>query len=219
MKRLIDTTLPWLALVTLGLLAGCASKPYDYTNYRAYPPRSILVLPPLNNSTDVKGSYSYLSTVTFPIAERGYYVFPVAVVDQFLKENGMPTPGEMHQVPLKKVSEIIGADAVMYITLEQYGSKYQVLTSATKVSASAKLVDTKTGILLWQGSGEAEQKSSGGSLIGDLIVAAVTQAINSGTDAAHGACETANVDMFCTKNYGLLYGPYSPKYGTDANPK
>lgn len=202
-------------------LAGCVTnKPYDYTNYREHPPRSILVLPPLNNSTDVKGTYSYLSTVTYPIAERGYYVFPVAIVDQFLKENGMPTAGEMHQVPLNKVAEIIGADAVMYITLEQYGSKYQVLNSATTVRARAKLVDTKTGILLWQGEGVAQQNSGGsGNIIGDLVAAALTQAINSSKDEAHDTCRLANVELFCTKDQGLLYGPYSPKYGTDANPK
>ena len=103
------------------MLVGCAApKPYDYTNYRQHLPRSILVLPPLNESTDVKGTYSYLSTVTFPLAELGYYVFPVAVVDQFLKENGMPTAGEMHQVPLNKVRDIVGADAVLYVTLLQY---------------------------------------------------------------------------------------------------
>lgn len=121
--------IPWAtgALAAL-LLAGCATPtPYDYTNYRLHPPRSILVLPPLNESTDVRGTYSYLSTVTFPLAELGYYVFPVAIVDQFLKENGMPTAGEMHQVPLNKVVEILGADAVLYVTLQQYGSKYQVI--------------------------------------------------------------------------------------------
>src|SRR5215813_13108465 len=115
--------------LVLPVLSGCATKPYDYTNYRAYPPRSILVLPPLNESTDVAGTYSYLSTVTYPVAEMGYYVFPVAVVDHFFKENGMPTAGEMHQAPLNKIREIIGADAVLYITLKQYGTKYEVITS------------------------------------------------------------------------------------------
>jgi len=135
-----------LALAALGF-SGCANTPpYDYTNYRAHPPRSILVLPPLNESTSVQGTYSYMSTVTWPIAELGYYVFPVAVVDQFLKENGMPTPGEMHQVPLNKVAEITGADAVMFITLDQYGSKYHVINSATVVQLSARLTGCcKTG--------------------------------------------------------------------------
>jgi hypothetical protein len=57
--------------VLIGLLAltGCVtSKPYDYTNLRAHPPHSIVVLPPLNQSTDIKGTYGYLSTVTRPLA-------------------------------------------------------------------------------------------------------------------------------------------------------
>src|SRR5215211_6924656 len=105
---IICHALCWTALALI--VAGCATTPpCDYTNFRQHRPRSILVLPPLNQSTAVEGTYGYLSAVTMPLAELGYYVFPVAVVDQFLKENGMPTAGEMHQVPLKKVSEIIGA--------------------------------------------------------------------------------------------------------------
>src|SRR5258706_3092071 len=105
-----------LTAALLLILGGCATmQPYDYSNYRAHPPRSILVLPPLNESTAIEGTYSYLSTVTQPIAEMGYYVFPVAVLDHFLKENGMPTAGEMHQAPLHKIREIVGADAVLYI--------------------------------------------------------------------------------------------------------
>jgi len=196
------------------VLAGCATKPYDYTNFRQYPPRSILVLPPLNESTDVKATYGYLSTVTQPVAEMGYYVFPVAIVDQLLKENGMPTAGEMHQVPLTKVAEITGADAVLFVTVKQYGTKYQVINSSTIVQAHAKLVDTKTGTLLWEGTGTAQQNSGGsGNILADLISAAVTQAINSGTDSAHGVSRMANATLFYTKDHGLLYGPYSPEYG------
>ncbi len=211
-QALVQATVRTFAVL---MLAGCATPtPYDYTNYRLHPPRSILVLPPLNESTDVRGTYSYLSTVTFPLAEMGYYVFPVAVVDQFLKENGMPTAGEMHQVPLDKVEEIIGADAVLYVTLEQYGTKYQVINSATIVRVKARLVDTKTGLLLWEGVGMAQQNSGGsGNILADVIAAAITQAINSGTDSAHGICRAANVSLFYTKDHGLLYGPYSPEYG------
>ena len=207
-----------LCTVTLAVLNGCvAPEPYNYTNYRAHRPRSILVLPPLNESTAVIGTYSYLSTVSYPLAELGYYVFPVSVIDQFLKENGMPTPGEMHQVPLNKVVEITGADAVLYVTVLQYGSKYQVVNSSTVVRVKAKLVDTRTGLLLWEGVGGAVEDSGGsGNILGDLISAALTQAVNAGTDAAHDICDEANAMLLGSSHHGLLLGPYHPKYGLEA---
>jgi hypothetical protein len=212
MKKIIGTAGAALCLL---LLTGCNTvKPYDYTNFRAHPPRSILVLPPLNESTEVEGTYGYLSTVTQPLAERGYYVFPVEVVDQYLKQNGMPTAGEMHQVPLNKVRDIIGADAVLFLTLKQYGSKYVVLNSVTTVQVEARLVDTRSGIVLWQGTGTAEQRGAGsGNLLASLIAAAVTQAINSKTDRAHQVSRLANATLFYPKDTGLPYGPYSPRFG------
>ena len=195
-------------------LAGCVTrKPYDYSAFREHLPRSIVVLPPLNQSTDVRGTYSYLSTVTLPLAEMGYYVYPVAEVDALMRENGLPTAGEMHQVPLNKLAEIIGADSVLYITLRQYGSKYQVLSSVTTVTADGKLVDIKTGKTLWEGTATAQQSSgdSGGGLIGILITAAVTQVVNTATDPAHDVSSMANFQLFTTKDYGLLHGPYFPK--------
>jgi hypothetical protein len=204
----------WCCLTVALVVAGCATAPpTDYTNFRAHRPRSILVLPPLNESTAVEATYGYLSTVTFPLAEMGYYVFPVAEVDQFLKENGMPTAGEMHQIPLDKFREIIGADAVLFTTLVQYGSKYQVINSKTEVNVKGKLVDTKTGITLWEGTGIAREDSGGsGNIIADLVAAAVTQAINSSADSAHDVSRAANANLLMLKNRGILYGPYHPEY-------
>jgi hypothetical protein len=193
------------------MLAGCVT-PYDYTNFRAHPPRSILVLTPLNESTAVEGTYGYFSTVTMPLAEMGYYVYPVVLVDQFMKENGLPTAGEMHQAPLDKIRDIFGADAVLYVTLKQYGTKYQVINSATIVTVQAKLVDTKTGLVLWEGTATAQQNSSGsGNIFADLVVAAVSQAVNSSTDQAHDVSRMANTLLLTPKDRGLLYGPYYPK--------
>ena len=196
------------------LLTGCQTvKPYDYTNFRAHPPRSILVLPPLNESTAIEGTYGYLTTVTRPVAERGYYVFPVAVVDQFMKENGLPGAAEMQQAPLAKVAEITGADAVLFLDLKQYGAHYRLLASVVTVEVSAKLVDTRSGILLWEGHGMAQQGSNGsGSLLGDLIAAAITQAINKKSDRAHQVSRIANANLFFPEQTGLPYGPYSEKY-------
>jgi hypothetical protein len=200
--------IPGLLLMTV-LFTGCV-EPYDYTNFHAHPPRSVLVLPPINESTDVRGTYGYLSTVTRPIAEMGYYIYPVAVVDQYMKANGLPTAGEMQGVSLNKIGEVFGADAVLYITLKQYGSKYQVITSTTSVTAEGKLVDVRTGLTLWEGTASIQQSSSSGNAIADLVVAAVDQVVNSASDHAHDICSQVNVQLFTIKDRGFLDGPYFP---------
>ncbi len=195
---------------------GCAAQPKDYSAFRAHHPKSILVLPPLNESTSMDATYGHLSTVSFPLAEMGYYVFPVAVVDQLMKENGLPTAGEMHQIPLKKVEQIFGADAVLYITVKQYGSKYIVLTSVTTVALEARLVDTKTGALLWEHSAVVQQNSSGNdNIIATMITAAVSQIVNSKTDYAHAFCPLANQLLFATPGKGILHGPRHALFGRD----
>jgi hypothetical protein len=202
--------IPGLLLVTV-LLTGCV-EPYDYTNFHAHPPRSVLVLPPINESTDTRGTYGYLSTVTRPIAEMGYYVYPVAVVDQYMKANGLPTAGEMQGVSLNKIGEVFGADAVLYITLKQYGSKYQIVNSTVMVNAEGKLVDVKTGLTIWEGTANVQQSSGGsGNGIADLIAAVVSQVVNSSTDHAHVISSQANFQLFTVKDHGLLDGPYFPE--------
>ena len=88
-------------------------------------------------------------------------------------------PAEMQQAPLAKLHEIFGADAVLYITIEQFGSKYQVLSSNTYVAVRAKLVDAKTGIEIWNGRAQAVYSGQSG-----LIEALVTQVINKLVDQA-----------------------------------
>src|SRR5260221_2493478 len=129
----------------LTLLAGClllgawaAPAKYDYTAFKLSRPKSIVVLPPQNNSPDIRATYSLYSTVTFPLAESGYYVFPVTLVDQTFKQNGMMNPGEMHQAPINKIREIFGADATLYITIDQYGGSYKVISSEVRVTAGAE---------------------------------------------------------------------------------
>ncbi len=195
------------------LLTGCATvPPYDYTALKNESPRSILVLPPLNNSVDVSASYTYLSTITMPLAEKGYYVYPVAVIDTFLKENGLPTPAEMQSISLDKISENIGADSVLYVTIDNWGQEYKVLSSVTIVKGHAKLVSVKTGTLLWDAPVMAElaSDSGGNGLIGALVNAAITQIAGNLVDRTPQAARLAHSIAFDSKERGLLVGPYKP---------
>ena len=44
------------------------------------------------------------------------------------------------------------------------------------------------------------------------ISAAITQVLNTTTDAAHRLSPQLNVLLFNLKDRGLLYGPYHPRY-------
>ena len=189
------------------IFAGCASSPYNYRNFQEHPPRSILVLPPVSESTDLRGTYGYLSTVSFPVAEKGYYVFPVAVIDQMMKENGVYDAYEAQQISLKKIEEIINPDAVLYLRLINYGTKYYVVGSDTTVTVAGKLVDIRSGITIWEGHATATE-TSGGNGMGALANALVYQIVNSTTDKAHQVSYSANANLFWGQNTGLLDGPY-----------
>ncbi|RFO95315.1 hypothetical protein DIC66_18980 [Rhodoferax lacus] len=203
------------------VFSGCATKaPYDYTAFKESHPRSILVLPPVNNSPEVAASYSVLSYATRPLAEAGYYVMPVTLVAEAFKENGMTQPSDMHATSPQKLSEIFGADAALYITVSKYGTTYQVIDSQSLVAAQANLIDLKTGKTLWSGSAQASSAESNnqnqGGLAVLLITAIIKQVVASTTDESHQIAGIATARLLSAgQRNGLLYGPRSPNYGKD----
>ena len=113
------------------LLSGCATpKPYDYTNFRLHPPRSILVLPPLNESTAVEAP----TVICPPLPGRSR-----KWVITFFRSRWWTSSSRKTACPVRRGNapgaaeqgrrEILGADAVLYITVEQYGSNIRSSTA------------------------------------------------------------------------------------------
>lgn len=213
-----------VALLAAVLTTGCATQGplRDYTAFKQSRPASILVLPPLNDSPDVGATYSMLSQVTLPLAESGYYVFPVSLVDETFRQNGLSNPAEMHEVKLQKLREIFGADSALYITVKQYGTSYAVISSESRVTAEARLIDLRSEQVLWTGSAtasSAEGRSSSNGLIGLLVQAVVSQIVESSTNQSHPIAGITSYRLLAAgRPNGLLYGPRSPKFKTDGNP-
>ena len=208
------------AAALVALLAGCVSPPpaHDYTAFKEADPHSIIILPPLNNTPEVIAPYSVMTQMVSPIAESGFYVFPVAVVEQTFKGNGLTVASDVHQVPVDKLHSIFGADSALYITVEEYGTSYVVISSETAVTVSASLVDLRTGVQLWQGKARAssaeQQNNSGGGLVGMLVVAAINQIAETITDKGFEIAAITSSRLLSSDTYnGLLYGPRSPSYG------
>lgn len=210
MKQLIAAC----GLLAALLLTGCAQpkKPYDYSAFRASQPASILVLPADNRAPDINASHSFTSLVTQPLAEAGYYVFPVAVVEETFQQNGLTNGHEIQAVSAKRLHDIFNADSALYISITDYGSSYHVIDSVTTVSATARLVDLRSGKELWQGTATANDaendSNSNNSIIGILVSAAVKQISSNVSDKAHTIAGVTSARLLAQNEQGgLLKGP------------
>ncbi len=206
-----------MATVSLAMvLVGCAAPQadVDYSAFRESKPTSILVLPPLNESVDVTATMAVLSQATLPLAESGYYVMPVAVMEETFRQNGLVTPEDIHDVPASKLHEIFGADTALYMTVKEYGSQYVVFASTVTVSIEAALVDLRTGNKLWNGQKLVSYAGgSGGGILGMMIQAVVDQVVNTLSDRGYQVAGMTNqVLLSAGQPGGILYGPRSPHY-------
>lgn len=210
---LMNSIRTFAALAVLALVTGCATQqPYDYSAFKESSPASILVLPPVNKSPDIKATFSIYSHITAPLSEAGYYVLPVAVVNETFKQNGLLNAEEIREVPPNKLYETFGADTVLYIDVTEYGSSYKVISSEVVVAASATLVDLRTGKELWKGVARAssaeQQQNNGGGLAGILITALVNQVMNTLNDRGHEIAGITSARLLNSNPVnGILPGP------------
>jgi len=187
------------------LIGGCATNPppkKDLTAFQAAKPASILILPPVNESPDVLALPGVLSQLAWPLAESGYYVPSVALVEETLKANGVQTPAEAHAIEPSKLREIFGTDAVLYTTVKRYGSTYRLLSSDAVVELRAQIRDLRNNELLWEGRATAssaeQQGQTQGGLAGLLIRAVVDQIVGTLTDRSHPVAGIASLRMLKT---------------------
>ena len=212
-----------IALLTsvLGVLIGCnppATNPSDYTKLRAESPRSILVVPVINRTVDVTAPDYFLATISRPVAERGYYVFPVNLVKRVLEDDGLGDANLVHQANPKRLGELFGVDTILYITIEKWDAKYAVLSTSVQVEFTYSLKSGKTGEELWK-SKEAmtyvPQNSNSGNPIANLISAAVNAAMTKAGPNYIPLAQQANGHAVLRVHKGLPAGPYNSEFGKD----
>jgi hypothetical protein len=202
------------------IVSGCATQAQkkDYTSLRTESPRSILVVPVINRSVEVNAPDYFLSTISQPLAERGYYVFPVHLVKRMMEDDGLGDADMVHAGNPQQLGKIFGADSVMYVTIERWDAQYIVFSTTVTVELKYTLKSTSTGQTLWSNSQklvyQPNNNNSGGGLAG-LIAQAVTAAIAKAAPNYMPLAHQANVQAIYTKGQGLPAGPYSDLYQKD----
>jgi len=211
---------PFIAIAAsaMFLLAGCANTPpaKDYTAFRAANPRSIVVVPVTNKSTQVDAPDNFLVTLPVPLSERGYYVFPVNMVKRVMEDDGLSDADLVHAADAKRLAALFSADAVLLADIQRWDSKYIVISTTTTVSVHYVLKSGKTGETIWEQT-ITTQYSPGGSGSGnplvDLVVTAVAAAIERAIPSYLPLASQANLLAIYPDGQGVPPGPYDAKYG------
>ena len=196
-------------------LGACATTPptYDYTTFKAEGPRSIVVVPALNNTSNVTAPDWFLSTISQPFADRGYYVFPANMVRGLLNDSGLSDAGLIHRADARRLQPLFGCDAVLFIDINKWDSKYLVLSTTTEVEFSYELRSCKTNAVLWKNTQSIQytpQGSSSGNPLATLIADAIVAAIEKGHPNYMPLARQANLAAAATPGFGLPSGPYLP---------
>lgn len=192
------------------LLAGCAAQSVkqDMSAFQAAAPRSILVVPAVNKSLDVDAPNYVLSTLPVPLAEKGYYVFPVNTTKYVLEQEGMYEADRIHNQPTESLAKLFGADAVLYVTINRWDAQYSFIATTVTVDFDYRMV-SKDGTEIWK-EHKVMHYSPGNNnsgLIGAIVSAAITRAAPNYIPLT----QQANKQVFVLGQNALPDGPYKLK--------
>lgn len=186
MNRISNLTISRIFILAaiIFIVVGCAPK--MVTKGQTYPlmyeeqPVSILILPPINESTAAEAKEYYSTTIQEPLSYWGYYVLPYELTTDLLKMEGIYDTELLKNVPLAKFREYFGADAVLFTNIKIWNLSYMVLAANLTVSINCEIKSTKTDRILWRYNGTVVVDLSGGNTgggIGGLIAKAVITAV------------------------------------------
>jgi len=208
----------FLLLSLMILLSACGPK---YTTKKdAFPnmyeekPLSILVLPPINMTTAADAKEYYATTIAEPLSYAGYYIYPIEVTTDILKNEGLYDTEILGGLPPEKFKQFFGADAVMYIKILKWDTSYYVIGGNVTVAVDCLLKSTTTGRDLWKYDGlirvDTSGDSGGGGLAG-LLVKVVATAIKTATTDYVPLAKRANLFTISS----MPYGKYNPNFDKD----
>ena len=202
-----------LCLVAV-VLAGCAgpAQKKDLSAFNTAAPRSILVVPAVNKSLDVDAPNYLLSTLTVPLAEKGFYVMPVNTTKFVLEQEGLYEGEQIHSQTPEALAKLFDADSVLYITINRWDAKYAVITTTVTVELDYRMV-SRDGVEIWQAKQQMQyspESSNSGNPFVDLISSAIKAAIARAAPDYMPLARQANMQVFVLGPNAIPNGPYRP---------
>ncbi len=137
-------------LVFFGLfLFGCVVKPkYIIDNYS--PPVTVAVLPFNNFTNDLDGPVYVRKILSRRLSEKGYIVKPINETDEILRSIGITDGGQLSAFKPEKIGADLKVDGLFYGDLLEFNYITVGFYNKKSVALNLKLLDSKTGKILWE---------------------------------------------------------------------
>jgi hypothetical protein len=182
----------------------------QYANMYEHKPTTLLVMPPINNTTNVEAKELLYTSISKPLIEAGYYVISPYLAMDVLKNESAYDAELFIDAPLNSFQQYFGADAVVFSIINTWTKQgFGVRTDITYIIKSARtndvLFEKKCNLYLDLSS--TTQTSSPFAALTNLIVSAVNTATTEHIEAAR----KANYYIF----YDIPRGKYHPQYMLD----
>lgn len=209
MKRLIPTILLTVVVSSCGL-TNQVTRESQYAAMYNDMPITLLVMPPINNTSNVEAKDLLYTSISRPLAEAGYYVISPLLAMDVLKAESAYDAEMFIDKPLTMFRDYFGADAVVFSQIDDWTKRgFGIDTKIRYIIKSATsgevLFDRSCDLYL-----DLQQNSGNNSALG-LLIDLAASAIATATTDHIVAARKANYYIF----RDIPRGKYSPQYLQD----
>ncbi len=209
MKRLIPIVLLAVALSSCGIM-NQVTRESQYATMYSDMPVTVLVMPPINNTSNVEAKDLLYTSISRPLAEAGYYVISPLLAMDVLKAESAYDAELFIDKPLTMFRDYFGADAVVFSQIDDWTKRgFGIDTKIRYIIKSATsgevLFDRSCDLYL-----DLQQNSGGDSALSQLLDLAVSAVATAATDHIVAA-RKANYYIF----RDIPRGKYNPQYLKD----
>jgi hypothetical protein len=179
MRRISEMNLRSLLLVGVVFGLGCAAgAPHTVApDYKDRAPRSVAVLPVLNETVSLKGPEILRPFLLNKLSMKGYETPSLSVIDGRLREKDIREAGQVNTLTPQELGKLLGVDALLYAYVTEFNTTYLVAYASMTVGARFELKDTKNGEKLWDSEHQVKETKFGldSKSVGDTMQFAAGQ--------------------------------------------
>lgn len=209
-------TILLMATVATLLLTSCAStrtRGSLYPNFYTENPVTLLVMPPINNTTNVEAKDLLYTSISHPLVEAGYYVVSPHLALEMLKAESAYDAELFIDKDAAVFARVFGADAVVFSQIDKWEkvgigikTKIRYIVKSTKTN---EVLFDRTCDLFLDLETEVSDKDDK-SFLGVLLDAAAT-VVNTALTDHIVAARKCNKFVFSD----IPRGKYSPDHMND----